>query len=130
MNVDIVDMVIMVTSNINTNEPEDDKRFKENLRSQLQEREARSSVWYKYEADREKGQRDAEELEAAMSVPFARTALIWIGGLLGTFVFTIGLFWLLSFLGLVLPWFVVFPVLMMTIGGAFMVAAATRGKKR
>lgn len=130
MNVDIVDMVIMVTSNINTNEPEDDKRFKENLRSQLQEREARSSVWYKYEADREKGQRDAEELEAAMSVPFARTALIWIGGLLGTFVFTIGLFWLLSFLGLVLPWFVVFPVLMMIIGGAFMVAAATRGKKR
>jgi hypothetical protein len=123
-------MVIMVTSNIHTNETEDDTRFKENLRSQLQEREARSSAWYKYEADREKGQRDAEELEAAMSVPFARTALIWIGGLLGTFVFTIGLFWFLSFLGLVLPWNVVFSVLMMRVGGAFIVAAATRGKRR
>jgi hypothetical protein len=122
-------MVIMVTSNINTNEPDDDTRFKENLRSQLQEREARSSAWYKYEADREKGQRDAEELEAAMSVPFARTALIWVGGLFGTFVFTIGLFWFLSFLGLVLPWNVVFPVLMIIVGGAFMAAAATRGKK-
>jgi len=123
-------MVIMVTSNNDTNEPYDDAKFKENLRSQLQEREARSSAWYKYEADREKGRRDAEELEAAMSVPFARTALIWIGGLLGTLVFTVGLFWFLSFLGLVFPWNVAFSVLMMIVGGAFMVAAATRGKKR
>jgi hypothetical protein len=122
-------MVIMVTSNIHTDEPEDDTRFRENLRSQLQESEARSSIWYKYEKDRQKAELDAEELKAAMSIPFARTALIWVGGIIGTLLFTFGLLWFLSFFDFILPWYAAFSLLVMIVGGAFMVAAATRGKR-
>ena len=116
----------MVTSNIDTNEPSSNSKFKENLRSQLQEREARSPEWYKIEADRKAAEEDAALFEAQMSIPFVRPALKWIGGVIGALIFTLGLFWFLSFFGLVLPWYVVFPVLLIIAGGAFIVAAATR----
>ncbi len=122
-------MVIMVTSNTGTNEPINDSRFKENLRSQLQEREARSPEWYKIEAERQAAEEDAALFEAHMSIPFVRTALKWIGGTIGTLLFTFGLLWFLSFFGLVLPWYVVFPLLIMIVGGAFIVAAATRKRR-
>jgi hypothetical protein len=120
----------MVNSNTSTEEPQDDSKFRENLRSQLQESEARSASWYREERERLKAERDKAELDRAMSMPFARTALIWIGGVFGTLLFTFGLFWFLSFLGVVFPWYVAFSLLIMLIGGALIVAAATRPKRR
>lgn len=102
-----------------------DSKFRRNLRAQLQEREERSPSDYE-KAER---QREAEEFAEAMSQPFVKPALTWIGGVIGTLLFTFGLIWFLSFFGLVLPWYAVFSILLMIAGGAFIVAAATRRRR-
>ncbi|MDW5563245.1 MAG: hypothetical protein SA339_08460 [Methanomassiliicoccus sp.] len=118
-------MVIMVTNDNGTNEPELDSKFRKNLRTQLQEREERLPSEYE-KAER---QREAEEFEEAMSMPFVQPALKWLGGVIGTLLFTFGLIWFMSFFGIVLPWYAAFSILLMIAGGAFIVAAATRKRR-
>jgi hypothetical protein len=116
----------MLNSNNDTKEPIDNSKFRENLRSQIQEMEAASSEEYEAQERR----KAAEEFDRAMSEPFVVPALRWLGGIMGTLLLTFGLFWFLSFFGVVIPWYGAFSLLIMIAGGAFMVAAMTSGKRR
>jgi hypothetical protein len=123
-------MVIMLTSNNDTNEPQEDSKFRENLRAQLQDQEVRSSRRIEMADRRRRAEERAEGFDEAMQMPFVVPALRWIGGIFGTVIFTFGLFWFLSFFGIVIPWYGGFALLIMIAGGAFMVGAATSGKRR
>lgn len=118
-------MVIMLTIN-NSNVEVDDSKFRENLRSQLRQGSACSDAWF----DDEFLRQEWEAYRTAMDAPFVRSTLRWTGGVAGATMFTAGIFWFLSFLGFVLPWYAAFSVLFMIVGGALTVAAlATRSKK-
>ena len=71
----------------------------------------------------------SESYQAVMDMPFVGTALRWIGGIIGVVLLTFGLFWFLSFLGFVLPWYSAFSMLIMIAGGAFIVAAITTRRR-
>lgn len=51
----------------------------------------------------------------------------WFGSVIGSALFIFGAFWFLAILGYSVPWYAVFPVLAMFVGGFFITAAlATR----
>ncbi|OPY33140.1 MAG: hypothetical protein A4E32_00814 [Methanomassiliicoccales archaeon PtaU1.Bin124] len=51
----------------------------------------------------------------------------WFGSVIGSLFFVFGGIWFLGILGYTVPWYAVFPILLMFIGGFFIAAAyATR----
>lgn len=124
--IDYVDMVTMVTINNSNDEPKDDIKFRENLRSQLRQGNVRSGSCYENEGLNEA----AEAYDGFVNMPFVSTALRWIGGIAGVFLLTFGLFWFLSFFGFVLPWYSAFSIFIMIVGGSLIAAAIATRKRR
>ncbi len=119
-------MVITVTYDSSTGNSGEENKFRENIRNQFQERDAKSSPIFEDE-----GLKQAANIyEASMNMPFVRSSLRWLGGIVGVLLLTIGLFWFLSFFGLVLPWYSAFPLIIIIAGGAFIMAAITTRKRR
>jgi len=122
----------MVTDTPNNSESEQDARFRENLRIQLQEKEAQ----WRAEQKQEELRRSMEDYRRTMDSfqffdPYASSALRWIGGVAGVLFLVIGLLWFLSLFGYVIPWYSAFPIILIITGGSLVVAAiATRKRKK
>jgi hypothetical protein len=109
----------MVTSDTINGSLEQDARFRENLRSQLQEKEARA-VASRYGCD-------LDHLEFVD--PYARSALRWLGGVAGVSLLVLGGLWMLSFFDFTLPWYSAFPIMLLIVGGAFVLAAVSTRRR-
>ncbi|HSV42364.1 MAG TPA: hypothetical protein VLH13_03015 [Methanomassiliicoccales archaeon] len=90
--------------------------FRENVRRQLLARGA-------------EGTPDPQDTYVPMVQmdPGEGLAVRWFGSVIGSLLFLFGGFWFMAILGYSVPWYSVFPILAMFIGGFFVAAAfATR----
>jgi len=111
----------MVTDTTNSSTPTDprqDPTFKENLRRQLQAKGAEGAP----------NPMDTYEPMVQMDPSEAR-ALRWVGGVIGSGLFVFGAFWFLATLGYAIPWYSIFPVVAMFVGGFFVTAALATRKR-
>ena len=106
----------------NTNDPStptdpgQDPTFRENLRRQLQAKGANGTI----------DQTDSYVPMVEMD-PAEGRALRWFGGVIGSALFLFGAFWFLAIIGYPVPWYAIFPAVLMFVGGFFVTAAiATR----
>ena len=93
-----------------------DENFKENVRRQLLAKGA-------------EGTTDLIDTYVPMVQlpPAEGRALRWFGSVIGAGLFVFGGTWFLAILGYAVPWYAVFPILAMFVGGFFITAAfATR----
>ena len=109
----------MMTDTTNSSTPTDpgqDPTFRENLRRQLQAKGANGTP----------DQTDSYVPMVQMD-PAEGRALRWVGGVIGSALFLFGGFWFLGILGYPVPWYAIFPAILMFVGGFFVTAAiATR----
>ena len=120
----------MVTEPPNNTGLDQDSRFRENLRSQLQEKEAQ----WRAEQKQEELKRSMEDYRRQMESfqffdPYASATLRWIGGVAGVLFLIIGVLWFLSLFGFVIPWYSAFPIILIVIGGSLVVAAIVTRKR-
>jgi hypothetical protein len=112
----------MVTNTSDTS-PDDigkDTNFRENVRRQLAAK------------DSENGTITAADGPLIDLEPIAGAALRWMGGVVGSGLFLLGLFWMLAIIGFVLPWYAIFPLFAMFVGGWFLIGSyvTRKGRKR
>jgi hypothetical protein len=109
----------IVTDSTNTTKPNElgnDANFKENVRRQLLAKGA-------------EGTTDPIDTYVPMveMEPAEGRAARWFGSVIGAGLFVFGGAWFLAILGYSVPWYAVFPILAMFVGGFFIAAAfATR----
>ena len=104
------------TNTSTANDPGQDPNFRENVRRQLFAKGA-------------EGTTDPIDTYVPMvqMPPAEGRALRWFGSVIGSLLFLFGAAWFLAILGYVVPWYAVFPILAMFVGGFFITAAfATR----
>lgn len=110
------DMMTDMTNSSTPIDPGQDPRFRENLRRQLQAKGANGTP----------DQTDSYVPMVQMD-PAEGRALRWVGGVIGSALFLFGGFWFLGILGYPVPWYSIFPAILMFVGGFFITAAiATR----
>ncbi|MGD0818105.1 MAG: hypothetical protein ABR986_06855 [Methanomassiliicoccales archaeon] len=108
-----------MTNTTDSSTPNDlgnDANFKENVRRQLLAKGA-------------EGTTDPIDTYVPMvqMPPAEGRALRWFGSVVGSLLFLFGATWFLAILGYTVPWYAVFPILAMFVGGFFITAAlATR----
>ena len=110
------DMVTNTTDSSTPNDLGNDANFKENVRRQLLAKGA-------------EGTTDPIDTYVPMvqMPPAEGRALRWFGSVVGSLLFLFGATWFLAILGYTVPWYAVFPILAMFVGGFFITAAlATR----
>jgi hypothetical protein len=110
----------MVTDTQDTSKPNDpgeDPTFRENLRRQLRAKGAEGTL-------------DPMEnyIPMVQLDPAECHAVRWFGGVIGSLLFLFGGIWFLGILGYTVPWYAIFPILLMFIGG-FLVAAGIATRK-
>lgn len=109
----------MVTDTTSPSTPNDlghDANFRENVRRQLLAKGA-------------EGTPDPMDTYVPMvqMEPSEGRALRWFGSVVGAGLFVFGAIWFLAIIGYAVPWYSVFPILAMFVGGFFITAAfATR----
>jgi hypothetical protein len=109
-------MMTDTTDSSTQTDPGQDPTFRENLRRQLQAKGA----------DGTKDQMDSYVPMVQMD-PAEGRALRWFGGVIGSALFLFGAFWFMAILGFPVPWYAIFPAILMFVGGFFVTAAiATR----
>ena len=106
----------------NTNEATDndlgsDPNFRENVRRQFLAKGA-------------EGTPDPKETYIPMVDldPSEGRAVRWFGAVVGGLLFLFGGFWFMSILGYTVPWYTLFPVLLMFVGTYFLAAAYATGR--
>ncbi|HEY3419105.1 MAG TPA: hypothetical protein VGK23_00955 [Methanomassiliicoccales archaeon] len=108
-----------MTDSTNTSNPNDighDENFKENVRRQLLAKGA-------------EGTTDPIDTYVPMVQlpPAEGRAVRWFGSVIGSLLFLFGAIWFLAIIGYAVPWYAVFPIMAMFVGGFFITAAlATR----
>jgi hypothetical protein len=108
-----------MTNTTNTSESNDighDENFKENVRRQLFAKGAEGTT---------------DPIDAYVPMvqlpPAEGRAVRWFGSVIGSLLFLFGAIWFLAILGYTVPWYAIFPILAMFVGGFFITAAfATR----
>jgi len=109
----------MVTETNNSSTPKDpgqDPTFRENLRRQLQAKGAN-------------GTNDTADsyIPMVQMDPAEGRAARWFGAVIGSALFLFGGAWFLGILGYPIPWYAIFPAILMFVGGFFVTAVyATR----
>jgi hypothetical protein len=115
-------MVTDTTNPPTSNDLGHDEKFRENVRRQLL-------------ATGAEGTPDPTDTYMPMVQmdPSEGRAVRWFGSVIGSLLFLFGAFWFLALIGFTVPWYAVFPILAMLVGGFFITAAIATGmgqKKR
>jgi hypothetical protein len=111
------DKVTDMTDSKNENDLGSDPTFRENVRRQLQAKGA-------------EGTPDPRDTYVPMvqMEPSEGRAARWFGSVVGAALFLFGAFWFLAILGYPFPWYTLFPVLGMFVGGFLIAAAIATGR--